>query len=59
MDMETPTYGGLTAYQIASLLDKTQLLTMLEEHGAEVLTAPDSDCDSSDMDTDLDTSEVL
>lgn len=59
MDMETPTYGGLTAYQIACILQKTQMLTMLKEHGAEAITPPDSDCDdSSDMDTDLESSDV-
>ncbi|KAH8377194.1 hypothetical protein KR093_003964 [Drosophila rubida] len=49
LNLETATYAGLTAYQVASVLNKSRMQNILKNRGAETLTPPDSDCDSSDI----------
>lgn len=56
LNLETATYAGLTAYQVACILNKSEMQNMLEKCGAEPLTPPDSDYDS-DIE-DLDDSKV-
>ncbi|XP_061393950.1 NF-kappa-B inhibitor cactus [Musca vetustissima] len=58
LNLETATYAGLTAYQVACVLNKSEMQNMLEKRGAEPLTPPDSDYDSSDIETDLDDSKL-
>ncbi|XP_023309043.2 NF-kappa-B inhibitor cactus [Lucilia cuprina] len=57
LNLETATYAGLTAYQVACILNKSEMQNILEKRGAEPLTPPDSDYDSSDME-DLDDSKL-
>ncbi|KAH8263573.1 hypothetical protein KR044_010816 [Drosophila immigrans] len=57
LNLETATYAGLTAYQVASVLNKSRMQNMLKNRGAETLTPPDSDCDSSDIE-DLDDTKM-
>ncbi|KRG02635.1 uncharacterized protein Dmoj_GI14683, isoform B [Drosophila mojavensis] len=57
LNLETATYAGLTAYQVASILNKSRMQNILEKRGAETLTPPDSDYDSSDIE-DLDDTKV-
>lgn len=57
LNLETATYAGLTAYQVASVLNKSRMQNILEKRGAETLTPPDSDYDSSDIE-DLDDTKV-
>ncbi|XP_075153793.1 NF-kappa-B inhibitor cactus [Haematobia irritans] len=58
LNLETATYAGLTAYQVACVLNKSEMQDILEKRGAEPLTPPDSDYDSSDIETDLDDSKL-
>ncbi|KAM7354586.1 NF-kappa-B inhibitor cactus isoform 1-T2 [Cochliomyia hominivorax] len=58
LNLETATYAGLTAYQVACILNKSEMQNILEKRGAEPLTPPDSDYDSSDIETDLDDSKL-
>ncbi|XP_055915823.1 NF-kappa-B inhibitor cactus [Eupeodes corollae] len=58
LNIETETYAGLTAYQVACILDNQTMQNHLEKRGAEILTPPDSDYDSSDIETDLDDSQM-
>ncbi|KAH8403195.1 hypothetical protein KR222_007271, partial [Zaprionus bogoriensis] len=57
LNLETATYAGLTAYQVASVLNKSRMQNILEKRGAETLTPPDSDYDSSDIE-DLDDTKM-
>ncbi|XP_065355428.1 NF-kappa-B inhibitor cactus [Calliphora vicina] len=57
LNLETATYAGLTAYQVACILNKSEMQNILEKRGAEPLTPPDSDYDSSDIE-DLDDSKL-
>ncbi|XP_060644756.1 NF-kappa-B inhibitor cactus isoform X1 [Drosophila nasuta] len=57
LNLETATYAGLTAYQVASVLNKSRMQNILKNRGAETLTPPDSDCDSSDIE-DLDDTKM-
>ncbi|ALC39758.1 cact [Drosophila busckii] len=57
LNLETATYAGLTAYQVASILNKSHMQNILEKRGAETLTPPDSDYDSSDIE-DLDDTKM-
>ncbi|KAM8716020.1 hypothetical protein ACLKA7_002978 [Drosophila subpalustris] len=57
LNLETATYAGLTAYQVASVLNKSRMLNMLKNRGAETLTPPDSEYDSSDIE-DLDDTKM-
>ena len=58
LNLETATYAGLTAYQVACILNKSDMQDILEKRGAEPITPPDSDYDSSDCEIDLDDSKV-
>lgn len=58
INIETPTYAGLTAFQVACVLDNRIMQSHLEKSGAQTLTPPDSDYDSSDIETDLDDSQM-
>ncbi|XP_023175433.2 NF-kappa-B inhibitor cactus [Drosophila hydei] len=58
LNLETATYAGLTAYQVASILNKSRMQNILEKRGAETLTPPDSDYDSSDIE-DLDDTKIF
>ncbi|XP_055849826.1 NF-kappa-B inhibitor cactus [Episyrphus balteatus] len=58
LNIETATYAGLTAYQVACILDNPIMQNHLEKNGAQTLTPPDSDYDSSDIETDLDDSQM-
>lgn len=51
LNIEAITYGGLTAYQFASLLKNVNFQNNLMKRGAEPLTPPDTDEDS-DMEDD-------
>ncbi|XP_030383495.1 NF-kappa-B inhibitor cactus [Scaptodrosophila lebanonensis] len=57
LNLETATYAGLTAYQVACILNKSSMQNKLEEKGAETFAPPDSDYDSSDYE-DLDDSKL-
>ncbi|EDW75652.1 uncharacterized protein Dwil_GK23715 [Drosophila willistoni] len=57
LNLETATYAGLTAYQVACILNKSRMQNILEKRGAETLTPPDSDYDSSDIE-DLDDTKM-
>lgn len=57
LNIETATYAGLTAYQVACILNKSQMQNMLEKRGAEPLIPPDSDYDS-DIESDLEDSKM-
>uniref|UniRef100_A0A1A9WUG8 ANK_REP_REGION domain-containing protein n=1 Tax=Glossina brevipalpis TaxID=37001 RepID=A0A1A9WUG8_9MUSC len=63
LNLETATYAGLTAYQFACLLNKSKLQNMLQTRGAEPLTPPESEYESSDVESDLEeakrTGEVI
>lgn len=50
IDVETLTYGRLTAYQLACDLNRTQIIKMLEKSGCELLSPPTSDYEDSDGD---------
>ncbi|TMW54839.1 hypothetical protein DOY81_000072 [Sarcophaga bullata] len=58
LNLETATYAGLTAYQVACILNKSEMQDILEKRGAEPITPPDSDYDSSDIEIDLDDSKL-
>jgi len=47
----------LTAYQFACIMNKSRMQNILEKRGAETVTPPDSDYDSSDIE-DLDDTKV-
>lgn len=53
-NVETRTYGRLTAYQLACDLDRTEIMKMLEKFGCEMLSPPTSDYDDSEDDSDYD-----
>lgn len=57
IDVETLTYGRLTAYQLACDLDRTQIMKMLEKSGCELLSPPSSDYEDSDEGSDCDDSD--
>lgn len=46
LNLEIETYSGLTAYQLAVMVQFSQIQSNLEKYGAEPLTPPDSDQDS-------------
>lgn len=46
LNVETCTYGLLTAYQIAAILNNQNLMGSLERYGAELRSPPESDDDS-------------
>lgn len=52
INVETQSYGRLTAYQLACDLERTQIKKLLEKFGCELLSPPESDYDDSDMDSD-------
>lgn len=51
LDLETLTYGQLTAYQLAEEWNNTDISKLLEEHGCEPIPPPYDD--SSDDDSDI------
>uniref|UniRef100_W8BRG3 NF-kappa-B inhibitor cactus n=2 Tax=Ceratitis capitata TaxID=7213 RepID=W8BRG3_CERCA len=57
LNVETTTFGRLTPYQLACILNRTQMQSILEKHGAEPLTPPDSEYESDDDDSDLEESK--
>lgn len=50
LSIETETYAGLTAYQLAVSCSNQTLLGDLKKHGAEILNPPESSDDDSDDD---------
>lgn len=46
INVETCTYGLLTAYQLAAEQKNRELMCNLEQYGAELLSPPESDDDS-------------
>lgn len=52
LKIETETYAGRTAYQIADSLEKYQITNILKERGALPLTPPDSEYETSDIESD-------
>ncbi|XP_067624999.1 NF-kappa-B inhibitor cactus [Eurosta solidaginis] len=52
LNLETETFGRLTAYQFACILKRTKMQSHLENRGAEPLTPPDSEYESSDDELD-------
>lgn len=54
IDVETLTYGRLTAYQLACSLERTQIMKMLEKSGCDLLSPPTSDYEDSEDDSDYD-----
>uniref|UniRef100_A0A0A1WTW6 NF-kappa-B inhibitor cactus n=1 Tax=Zeugodacus cucurbitae TaxID=28588 RepID=A0A0A1WTW6_ZEUCU len=48
LNVEATTFGRLTAYQLASISERSQMQRILEKHGAEQLPSPDNDYESSD-----------
>ncbi|XP_017151772.1 NF-kappa-B inhibitor cactus [Drosophila miranda] len=57
LNLETATFSGLTAYQFACIMNKSRMQNILEKRGAETVTPPDSDYDSSDIE-DLDDTKM-
>ncbi|XP_017019220.1 NF-kappa-B inhibitor cactus [Drosophila kikkawai] len=57
LNLETATFAGLTAYQFACIMNKSRMQNILEKRGAETVTPPDSDYDSSDIE-DLDDTKM-
>ncbi|KAH8325574.1 hypothetical protein KR067_001812 [Drosophila pandora] len=57
LNLETATFAGLTAYQFACIMNKSRMQNILEKRGAETITPPDSDYDSSDIE-DLDDTKM-
>lgn len=55
LDMETMTYGGLTAYQLAAGTKYQIMVDCLSKRGAEPLSPPDSDYDDSEEEDDFPT----
>uniref|UniRef100_T1H556 Uncharacterized protein n=1 Tax=Megaselia scalaris TaxID=36166 RepID=T1H556_MEGSC len=53
LNIEAITYGGLTAYQFASVLKNAAFQNNLKLRGAEPLTPPDTDDDSDIEDVDV------
>ncbi|XP_036327805.1 NF-kappa-B inhibitor cactus-like [Rhagoletis pomonella] len=51
LDLETTTFGRLTAYQFACILKRSKMQNILEKHGVEPLTPPDSEYESSEDDS--------
>ncbi|XP_054741545.1 NF-kappa-B inhibitor cactus-like [Anastrepha obliqua] len=47
LNLETSTFARLTAYQFACILKRSQMESILENHGAEPLTPPESESESS------------
>ncbi|XP_016981065.1 NF-kappa-B inhibitor cactus [Drosophila rhopaloa] len=58
LNLETATFAGLTAYQFACIMNKSRMQNILEKRGAETVTPPDSDYDSSDIE-DLDDTKMF
>ncbi|XP_017475833.1 PREDICTED: NF-kappa-B inhibitor cactus [Rhagoletis zephyria] len=56
LNLETTTFGRLTAYQFACILKRSQMQSILENHGAEPLAPPDSEYESSEDESDLEDS---
>lgn len=54
LNVETCTYGLLTAYQLAAEQNNQNLMINLERHGAELLSPPETDDDYSDSSEDED-----
>lgn len=59
LNVETLTYGQITAYQLANEFDSVKIMKHLAEFGCEQLLYPESDydddsTDGSDMDSDDD-----
>ncbi|XP_065093321.1 NF-kappa-B inhibitor cactus isoform X2 [Ochlerotatus camptorhynchus] len=50
--LEQVTYAGLTAYQLAAIQHNQSLLVGLKNHGAELLTPPESDYEEEDSEED-------
>ncbi|XP_067624998.1 NF-kappa-B inhibitor cactus-like isoform X2 [Eurosta solidaginis] len=57
LNLETETFGRLTAYQFACICKKINMQSLLENRGAEPLTPPDSEYESSDDDSDFEDSK--
>ncbi|XP_054741534.1 NF-kappa-B inhibitor cactus-like [Anastrepha obliqua] len=57
LNLETSTFARLTAYQFACILKRSQMESILENHGAEPLTPPESEYESSDDESDLEESK--
>ncbi|KAI8042968.1 NF-kappa-B inhibitor cactus [Drosophila gunungcola] len=58
LNLETATFAGLTAYQFACIMNKSRMQNILEKRGADTITPPDSDYDSSDIE-DLDDTKMF
>lgn len=54
LDIETCSYGLLTAYQLAADQQNLVLMNALQQYGAELLSPPDSDDSYSEDDDDDD-----
>lgn len=52
LDIETCSYGRLTAYQLAAYTQNRVLMNILQQHGAELISPPVSDDDSYSEDDD-------
>lgn len=50
ISLETETYSGLTAYQLASLTHNQLLIEDLKRRGAEPISPPDSEIDDDESD---------
>lgn len=57
LDIETLTYGQLTAYQLAMEFELDNIMCQLEEFGCELLSFPGSDYEDSDDASDMDTDD--
>lgn len=57
-NLEATTFGRLTAYQLTCILKRSQMQSSLEKYGAEPLSPPDSECESSDDESDFEESKV-
>uniref|UniRef100_A0A034WPM5 NF-kappa-B inhibitor cactus n=1 Tax=Bactrocera dorsalis TaxID=27457 RepID=A0A034WPM5_BACDO len=56
-NLETTTFGRLTAYQLTCILKRSQMQSSLEKYGAEPLSPPESEYESSDDESDFEESK--
>lgn len=58
LDVETCSYGMLTAYQLAADQRNPVLMSALQQYGAEVLSPPDTDDTDSEDDDETNTTST-
>uniref|UniRef100_A0A1A9W9G2 Uncharacterized protein n=1 Tax=Glossina brevipalpis TaxID=37001 RepID=A0A1A9W9G2_9MUSC len=59
INLEMTTYSGLTPYQLASRCNRLELQNKLIKHGAEILSASESEDNNSETDTDSESDDSI